>query len=250
MESRIYVPCRRVNQQSQNRPSELLPSRLAIRSAGSSMCSNVLASTNFIRDVGRTAPSSDTDDLGQGRGAVSSRQVDVRTARVFLNIPQLVGPSMKVNARRLNGVLLNPLLPSDRIECFLMSPSLSIIVASLQKEKCGQCHYDSDTANYKQNTLPSIPTFDSLAKSLCRSNLNKRTHACVQYTVSVPYTTPTYGSAQMCKIAGTSSKRVFTRESTFGYSLVMLTPCLDRLSEGTCDWGDQFEHCYDEQSKN
>ena len=39
---------------------------------------------------------------------------------------------------------------------------------------------------------------DSLAKSLCRSKLNKRTHAWVQYTVSVPYTTPTYGSAQMC----------------------------------------------------
>ena len=39
---------------------------------------------------------------------------------------------------------------------------------------------------------------DSLVKSLCRSNSNKRTHAWVQYTVSVPYTTPTYGSAQMC----------------------------------------------------
>ena len=39
---------------------------------------------------------------------------------------------------------------------------------------------------------------DSLVKSLCRSNWNKRTHTWVQYTVSVPYTTPTYGSAQMC----------------------------------------------------
>ena len=39
---------------------------------------------------------------------------------------------------------------------------------------------------------------DSLVKSLCRSNQNKRTHTWVQYTVSVPYTTPTYGSAQMC----------------------------------------------------
>ena len=27
---------------------------------------------------------------------------------------------------------------------------------------------------------------------------DKRTHTWVQYTVSVPYTTPTYGSAQMC----------------------------------------------------
>ncbi len=39
---------------------------------------------------------------------------------------------------------------------------------------------------------------DSLVKSLCRSNENKRTYAWVQYIVSVPYTTPTYGSAQMC----------------------------------------------------
>ena len=39
---------------------------------------------------------------------------------------------------------------------------------------------------------------DSLVKSLFRSNQNKRTLAWVQYTVSVPYTTPTYGSAQMC----------------------------------------------------
>ena len=54
---------------------------------------------------------------------------------------------------------------------------------------------------------------DSLVKSLCRSSENKSTHVWVQYTVSVPYTTPTYGSAQMCNIAGTSSRRVFTRES-------------------------------------
>ena len=39
---------------------------------------------------------------------------------------------------------------------------------------------------------------DSLVKSLFRSNQNKRTLAWVQYTVSVPHTTPTYGSAQMC----------------------------------------------------
>ena len=39
---------------------------------------------------------------------------------------------------------------------------------------------------------------DSLAKSLCRSNQNNRTLAWVQYTASVPCTTPTYGSAHMC----------------------------------------------------
>ena len=39
---------------------------------------------------------------------------------------------------------------------------------------------------------------DSLVKSLCRSNQNNRTLAWVQYTVSVPCPTPTYGSAHMC----------------------------------------------------
>ena len=48
-------------------------------------------------------------------------------------------------------------------------------------------------------TLTAVKVIlDSLVKSLCRSNQNKRTHTWVQYTVSVPYTTPTYGSAQMC----------------------------------------------------
>ena len=40
--------------------------------------------------------------------------------------------------------------------------------------------------------------YDSLVKSLCKPNENKRTHTWVQYTASVPYTSPTYGSAQMC----------------------------------------------------
>ena len=51
-----------------------------------------------------------------------------------------------------------------------------------------------------QTNLTDMPglNLDSLVKSLCRSNQNERTRAWVQYTVSVPYTTPTYGSAQMC----------------------------------------------------
>ena len=50
------------------------------------------------------------------------------------------------------------------------------------------------------STISSITevNVDSLVKSLCRSNSNNRALAWVQYTVSVPCTTPTYGSAQMC----------------------------------------------------
>ncbi len=44
----------------------------------------------------------------------------------------------------------------------------------------------------------AVRNLDSLVKSLCRSNENKCTYDWVQYIVSVPYTTPTYGSAQMC----------------------------------------------------
>ena len=55
---------------------------------------------------------------------------------------------------------------------------------------------DEKTGPRSLSVAPSI--LDSLVKSLFRSNQNKRTLAWVQYTVSVPYTTPTYGSAQMC----------------------------------------------------
>ena len=72
---------------------------------------------------------------------------------------------------------------------------------------------------------------DSLVKSLCRPLLNTRTHAWVRYTVSVPYASPTYCSAQMCYNAGTSSKRVVTRESSMGVSpQVRRAKCLARAS--------------------
>ena len=107
------------------------------------------------------------------------------------------------------------------------TPDDTTIVLNIRQ---GVHWHDKPPMNGRELTAKDIEyNFDSLVKSLCRSNENKRTRVWVQYTASVPYTTPTYGSAQMYYIAGTSSKRVFTRESTFTVYWVWAAASPNRL---------------------